>query len=129
MEAAVAGPGRGVLRWPTRGGISQRFGENGHTGIDIMGNPGDPVLSALGGTVTVAGRSEVGYGWRIEIDHGGWLSSLYGHLSVILVQVGDRVAQGQRIGAVGTTGVSTGPHLHFEVRQRGVATDPVGFLP
>jgi murein DD-endopeptidase MepM/ murein hydrolase activator NlpD len=119
-----------VLRWPAaRAGISQGFGENGHTGIDIMGNTGDAVVAAAAGLVTVALQSDVGYGWRVEVDHGVGFSSLYGHLSAIAVQAGDRVAQGQRIGSVGSTGVATGPHLHFEVRQRGFPTDPLALLP
>lgn len=118
-----------TMVWPARGDLSQSFGEDGHSGIDIMGDIGDPVVAAAAGVVTVALESEFGYGRRIEIDHGGGLTTLYAHLSVIGVRPGERVAQGQRIGAVGSTGVSTGPHLHFEVRQNGVPVDPLRFLP
>lgn len=94
-----------------------------------MGDMGATVVASGPGVVTVALQSEVGYGWLIEIDHGGGLTTLYAHLSAFAVGVGDRVAQGQRIGQMGTSGTSTGPHLHFEVRQGGVPVDPLRFLP
>ena len=115
--------------WPAIGGVSQRFGDNGHTGIDLMGDVGAPVVAAGAGVVTVAAQADAGYGWRIEIDHGGGLSTLYAHLSGFGVQAGDRVSAGQYIGAVGLTGDTTGPHLHFEVREGGIPTDPQRFLP
>jgi murein DD-endopeptidase MepM/ murein hydrolase activator NlpD len=90
---------------------------------------GDPISSAAPGVVTVALESEFGYGWRIEIDHGGGITTLYAHMSTFAVKTGDRVIQGQRLGSVGSTGFSTGPHLHFEVRLGGVPTDPMRFLP
>lgn len=121
--------GGATMVWPARGDLSQGFGEDGHSGIDIMGDAGDPVAAAAAGTVIVALESEDGYGWRIEIDHGSGLTTLYAHLSAIGVRVGERVAQGQRIGAVGSTGISTGPHLHFEVRQNSLPVDPLRFLP
>lgn len=94
-----------------------------------MGNMGDPVASSAAGIVTVALESDYGYGWRVEIDHGNGLTSLYAHLSAFAVKAGDRVGQGQRIGLVGSSGVSTGPHLHFEVRAAGVPVDPLPYLP
>lgn len=121
--------GGATMVWPARGDLSQGFGEDGHSGIDIMGDAGDPVVAAAAGVAIVALESEDGYGWRIEIDHGSGLTTLYAHLSAIGVRVGERVAQGQRIGAVGSTGISTGPHLHFEVRQNGLPVDPLRFLP
>ena len=109
--------------------LSQLFGENGHSGIDIMALQGDPVFAARDGIVTVVADSDFGYGKHIEIDHGGGISTLYGHLSVFSVTAGQRVSSGQRIGSAGDTGYSFGPHLHFEVRLAGVPVDPLPYLP
>jgi murein DD-endopeptidase MepM/ murein hydrolase activator NlpD len=87
------------------------------------------VKAAAAGTVTVAAKLSYGYGWRIIIDHGRGYTSLYAHLSAFSVAQGARVARGQVIGAVGNTGFSTGPHLHFEVGVNGQPTDPLKFLP
>ena len=126
--ASLNVPG-GPLSWPLGGAITQRFGENGHSGLDIAGPIGAPVKSAAPGTVVVAAKLSTGYGWRIMIDHGGGYSSLYAHLSAFSVAEGDRVARGQVIGAVGATGIATGPHLHFEMRVNGQPNDPLKFLP
>ncbi|MBM2809306.1 MAG: peptidase [Chloroflexi bacterium] len=125
----TGGPGPAILGWPARGGISTEFGDGGHSGIDIMANTGDPVAAAAPGIVTMALESDYGYGWRVEIDHGGGIGTLYAHMSAFTVKPGERVIQGQRLGYAGSTGVSTGPHLHFEVRLAGVPTDPLRFLP
>lgn len=117
------------LIWPLRGDVSQGFGENGHTGIDIMADMGVPIVAAADGVVIAVDGSDIGYGNRIEIDHGGGISSLYAHLSVMSVAMGQRVAQGQLIGLVGETGWATGPHLHFEVRMTGVPVNPLAYLP
>jgi murein DD-endopeptidase MepM/ murein hydrolase activator NlpD len=98
-----------------------------HTGLDFRGEPGDPVRATANGTVTLAGPSG-GYGRLVELDHGNGLSTRYGHLSVIAVQVGQAVKIGQIIGKVGSTGRSTGPHLHYETRVDGDAVDPQKFL-
>lgn len=127
-ESSPGGPGSSVLLWPSRGPISQGFGEDGHTGIDIMADAGDSVVAAAPGVVTAVVRSAFGYGWRIEVDHGSGLSTLYAHLGAFSAQVGDRVSGGQRLGSVGSTGESTGPHLHFEVRQGGLPTNPLSYL-
>jgi murein DD-endopeptidase MepM/ murein hydrolase activator NlpD len=103
-------------------------GENKmHAGIDLAVPVGTPVLAAQGGVVTRAG-SAGGYGYMVEIYHGGGLSTRYGHLSKILVQVGQLVQPGQPIALSGATGLSTGPHLHFETRVNGVPQDPLLFL-
>jgi murein DD-endopeptidase MepM/ murein hydrolase activator NlpD len=117
------------MRWPASADLSQLFGENGHSGIDIMAGFGDPVVAARDGVVTVIADSDFGYGKRIEIDHGGGMSTLYGHLSQFSVVSGQRVTAGQRIGSAGDTGYSFGPHLHFEVRLSGVPVDPLAYLP
>ncbi len=116
------------LQWPALGGISTFFGEDGHSGLDIMGYTGQPVTAAGSGVVTNLVQSDAGYGWRIDVDHGGGIVTLYAHLSEFNVSLGDRVSAGQRIGSVGNTGLSTGPHLHFEVRTAGHPVDPLDYL-
>ncbi len=98
-----------------------------HTGIDFRGNAGDPVHATAAGTVSTAGWSG-GYGKMVEIDHGNGLSTRYGHLSQIEVNVGDKVRLGQIVGRLGSTGRSTGPHVHYETRIDGEAADPQKFL-
>ena len=105
-----------------------------HTGIDISAASGTPVLAADDGVVLLAGASVVngvlvGYGNYVVIAHTGGLTTLYGHLLGISVHVGDRVSQGQMIGAEGSTGNSTGAHLHFELRQNNAPIDPAPLLP
>jgi hypothetical protein len=98
-----------------------------HTGLDFRAATGDPVRATANGKVASSGWAG-GYGRMVEIDHGNGLSTRYGHLSEILVKVGDPVKIGQVIGAVGSTGRSTGPHLHYETRIDGEAVDPQKFL-
>lgn len=98
-----------------------------HTGLDFRAATGDPVRATANGKVVSSGWSG-GYGRMVEIDHGNGLSTRYGHLSEINVKVGDVVKIGQVIGAVGSTGRSTGPHLHYETRIEGEAVDPQKFL-
>jgi len=94
-----------------------------HSGIDLAAPSGRPVRATLPGRVMVV-HSAGGYGLHVVIDHGAGLSSLYGHLSEVLVPDGALVEAGASIGAVGSTGNSTGPHLHFEIRRDGIAEDP-----
>lgn len=98
-----------------------------HTGIDLRRDFGSQVRAVAAGTVTVAG-SESGYGTLVEIDHGNGYATRYAHLSVISVKVGDRLTAGAGVGQVGTTGRSTGPHLHYEVRIAGEPVDPARYL-
>jgi Peptidase family M23 len=98
-----------------------------HTGLDFRAATGDPVRATANGKVVTSGW-QGGYGRMIEIDHGNGLSTRYGHLSEINVKVGDLIKIGQVIGAVGSTGRSTGPHLHYETRIDGDAVDPQKFL-
>lgn len=98
-----------------------------HTGIDLRGDTGEPVRATATGRVTIAGR-EGGYGNMVEINHGNGLASRYGHLSQINVKVGQFVRIGETIGRIGSTGRSTGPHLHYETRVNGEAVDPQKFL-
>jgi murein DD-endopeptidase MepM/ murein hydrolase activator NlpD len=99
-------------------------GGHWHSGIDLAAARGTPVMATLPGIVTVI-VSPTGYGLHVVIDHGGGLSSLYGHLDTVLVASGADVAVGQVIGTVGSTGNATGPHLHFEIRRDGIAEDPL----
>ena len=123
--------GNGALAWPYRGmGISSRFGSRSlgyHSGLDIMGPVGDLVAAANAGVVTLA-EYYAGYGNLIIIEHADGMETWYGHLSAYAVNKGDTVARGQTIGKVGSTGRSTGPHLHFEVRIDKHAYDPLLFL-
>ena len=98
-----------------------------HTGIDLRGEVGEPVHATAAGRVSLAGR-EGGYGNMVEIDHGNGLATRYGHLSEIDVKVGQMVRIGETIGHIGSTGRSTGPHLHYETRVNGEAVDPQKFL-
>jgi murein DD-endopeptidase MepM/ murein hydrolase activator NlpD len=98
-----------------------------HAGIDFAAPRGSTVLSAGRGKVVFASRRS-GYGNLVEIDHGGGLISRYAHLSAFLVKAGQTVETGTPIARVGSTGRSTGPHLHFEIRRKDVATDPTAFL-
>jgi murein DD-endopeptidase MepM/ murein hydrolase activator NlpD len=113
------------------GGRRNPFGGRGfeyHEGQDIDALYGTPVQAAASGKVTIAGWQR-GYGNVVYVDHGNGLSTRYGHMSEIDVTVGQTVAQGQRIGLVGSTGRSTGPHLHYEVRINNQPVDPKPYLP
>ncbi len=119
--------GTGQMVWPMSGRITQRYWE-GHRAIDIAAPRGTPILAADGGTV-VAAHTARGYGRMVVIDHGNGLQTLYAHMDAYYVQVGQSVARGAMIGRCGSTGNSTGPHLHFEVRRGGSLLNPMGFLP
>ncbi|GAB4253710.1 MAG: peptidoglycan DD-metalloendopeptidase family protein [Thermoleophilia bacterium] len=128
--------GTGRLIWPVIGRISSPFGyrvhpifgvRKMHTGLDISAGMGVPIKAADSGTVVYAGWRG-GYGKAVVISHGDGLTTLYAHQSQILVGVGDAVEKGEVIGKVGSTGYSTGPHLHFEVRVNGTPVDPMGYL-
>ena len=98
-----------------------------HMGIDFDANMGDPVHAAAGGVVTFSGVKS-GYGNVVEVDHGNGYSTLYGHNSQLLVRVGDLVRVGQTVAKAGSTGRSTGPHIHFEVHVNGVPVNPAPFM-
>jgi murein DD-endopeptidase MepM/ murein hydrolase activator NlpD len=98
-----------------------------HAGVDMAGAQGEPIYAAASGTVQQAGRSN-GYGNLVELAHGKGIDTRYGHLSAIVVRAGEHVAQGQLIGRMGSTGRSTGTHLHYEVRIDGQAVNPRPFL-
>jgi murein DD-endopeptidase MepM/ murein hydrolase activator NlpD len=108
-------------------GINQPFKPGGHPGIDLHASYGDPIHACRAGTVVSAGWLG-GYGNAVIIDHGGGMATLYGHQSRMAVTAGQQVTAGQVIGYIGSTGYSTGPHLHFEVRINGNVVDPAPYL-
>ena len=130
------GGGPGAVGWPVSGPISSPFGMRFdpvqhhyqlHAGIDVAAPQGVTISAASEGKIIFAGWYG-GYGNAIIIDHGGGISTLYGHCSQIFVGVGQDVQRGQAIGAVGMTGDATGPHVHFEVRVNGKPVDPMSYL-
>ena len=120
--------GTGSFGWPTSGVVTQGFKPR-HKAIDIGAPMGTAVVAADSGYVVKTGWSEYGYGKYVVIDHGNGFQTLYAHLSTILVETGQSVSKGERIGSVGSTGRSTGPHLHFEIRYNGIQRNPFGYLP
>jgi murein DD-endopeptidase MepM/ murein hydrolase activator NlpD len=120
--------GDGTFIWPVRGGVISQGFRPGHRAIDIAAPIGAPVYAADNGIVISSGYSRDGYGGRVIIDHQIDYVTLYAHLSQALVQEGDVVQKGQIIGYVGSTGNSTGPHIHFEIRDFGFLVDPRSLL-
>jgi murein DD-endopeptidase MepM/ murein hydrolase activator NlpD len=112
----------GVRSDPFRGGAAM------HPGIDLAGPVGTPIYATAEGTVLRAGWNSGGYGNLIEIDHGRGIATRFGHLSAILVRAGDHISRGQLIGRMGSTGRSTGSHLHYEVRIDGRPVNPIPFM-
>ena len=128
--------GSGAMIWPLAGSITSDFGwrthpitgaQRFHSGIDIGGDYGDPIYAAQAGTVEYAGWIS-GYGNAVIINHGGGISTLYGHCQSLEVSTGQSVAQGELIAECGSTGNSTGPHCHFEVRVNGEPVNPLAYL-
>ncbi len=122
--------------WPVRGWVTSDFGERldpytadraMHRGLDIANAQGTPVFAPSDGVVIFAG-TEGGYGNVLVLDHGYGVRTRYGHLSKILVRLGDRVKRGEPVAAIGNTGRSTGPHLHYEVRVNGIPENPRKFI-
>jgi murein DD-endopeptidase MepM/ murein hydrolase activator NlpD len=135
-QSSLPQSGSHQLHRPVPGAITSPFGDRlhpilgytrPHTGVDMHASAGTPIEAAASGTVVMAGWNG-GYGNCVIIDHGNGLATLYGHQSRIAVSVGDHVSTGQVIGYVGSTGLATGPHLHFEVRKFGTPVNPVPYL-
>lgn len=136
VVSSQAPAGSGQLVRPVPGAVSSGFGlrvhpitgqNRMHNGVDMDGGMGEPIKAAKGGTVILA-DVKGGYGNTVMIDHGGGMVTLYAHQSKLGVSVGSSVSTGQVIGYVGSTGQSTGPHLHFEVRVNGNPVDPMKYL-
>lgn len=130
-NAAPARVGGSGVAWPTNGSVTSGFGYRWgslHAGIDIANGSGTPIRAAKAGTIILAGWNG-GYGNCIVIDHGGGFSTLYGHMTRLRASDGQRVSQGDLIGDMGSTGNSTGSHLHFETRVNGSPQDPTRYLP
>lgn len=125
IQAGVKGSSSFI--WPTTGVITQ-YPVWYHMAVDIANNAAPPVLAADTGTVTFAGCIQYGYGCHIIVDHGNGYQSLYGHLSSIGVSPGQVVNKGTQIGVMGSSGRSTGTHLHFEIRSGGTLLNPLNFL-
>lgn len=115
-------PSRGIITSP----YGARWGEV-HHGVDIAANYGDPVGAALDGVVVEAGYNDI-YGNTLILSHGNGIQTVYGHSSKLLVRVGDEVKKGQIIALAGSTGRSTGPHVHFELRNNGIAINPISYI-
>jgi len=142
LGGTQAGPTGTRLAWPIQGAVlTQGFGpstlwiepamfgfQHFHTGLDLASS-NTRIGAAADGVVAAVGKGTTGYGNYVIIAHGGGMVTLYGHLSLTMVKVGDTVTQGQQIGVEGTTGASTGIHLHFEVRVNGTPVDPSPYLP
>ena len=119
--------------WPARGDVSSPFGMrwNGsdcHAGIDIANDMGTPIVATADGVVTTAGWNDGGYGNMVDIDHGNGIMTRYGHAMQVAVTAGQHVRRGQVIAYMGSTGFSTGPHVHYEVRINGQPVNPVAYL-
>ena len=119
--------------WPSQGVVSSPYGlrwggSDFHPGIDIANDMGTPIRATADGTVSVAGWNSGGYGNMVDIDHGNGVMTRYGHASYVVVTAGQHVKRGQIIAYMGSTGFSTGPHVHYEVRINGQAVDPSGYL-
>ena len=120
--------------WPTQGRVSLEFGKPHlpyqllHTGIDLANIKGTDITPFMEGTVTYAAETKIGFGKHIIIDHGDNLTSIYAHLDKIMVYKGQRVAIDQVIGKMGSTGWSTGPHLHFQINVYGIPVNPRSIL-
>ncbi|OCR01706.1 hypothetical protein BCD67_13880 [Oscillatoriales cyanobacterium USR001] len=125
-------PSKGFI-WPAKGVLTSGYGWRWgrmHKGIDIAGDIGTPIVAVDAGVVTYAEWNDGGYGYLVEITHDNGNLTLYAHNNKLLVQKGQRVAQGQQISEMGSTGFSTGPHLHFEIHPSGQgAVNPMAFLP
>lgn len=131
--ARTSVPGNVPSGWPTSGDISSPFGWrwNGtdfHPGIDIANDMGTPIVATADGVVTTAGWNGGGYGNMVDIDHGNGILTRYGHASEVVVHEGQHVKRGDVIAYMGSTGFSTGPHVHYEIHVNGETVNPASYL-
>lgn len=128
QSPAFSAPGGGQFIWPAGGQITQYMAWY-HPGVDIANRAVPGIAAADGGVVVIAGWPDgMGYGNRVVLDHGNGYRSMYAHLSNVYVSVGETVSRGQLIGQMGSTGRSTGPHLHLEIHYKGVPVNPLAIL-
>jgi murein DD-endopeptidase MepM/ murein hydrolase activator NlpD len=120
--------GNGELLWPVTNPVITQYFSSYHQALDIASPAGSKVMASAAGTVTWSGWKDNGGGLVIDIDHGNGIVTVYNHLGSLAVTVGTKVTAGERIGAVGCTGVCTGPHVHFEVIVNGVLVNPLRYL-
>ncbi len=131
LEVQLAHPGSTpgyAFAWPISGPVSQGY-HGGHLAIDLSGPYGSSVYASRGGTIISTGWAETGYGYLVVLQHADGFVTYYSHLKGHWVEAGQWVNQGDLIGAVGSTGNSTGPHVHFEIRLNGVRQNPLAYLP
>ncbi|MDP2671048.1 MAG: M23 family metallopeptidase [bacterium] len=121
--------GSGALAWPVRGCQISQYASWFHPAIDIACPYGTAVYAADSGRVIVAKKLAYDFGWHVVIDHGNGMTSLYAHMSALYPRVGDNIGRGQLVGAVGTSGRATGPHLHFQVTRASSSLNPMSLLP
>ncbi len=120
--------GTGLFQWPATGTLTQGYWW-GHRAIDIAAYNGAPIYAADGGFVSFAGWTDIGYGYLIIVDHANGFATYYAHLSGFYASVGQKVERGQLIAAMGSTGNSSGPHVHFEIRSGSALLNPRAYLP
>jgi murein DD-endopeptidase MepM/ murein hydrolase activator NlpD len=125
-DSLPAKPERGGFSWPTDGYVTQTYWM-GHQAVDIANRSGAPVYAAGDGIVLLSAEEDR-HGIHLLLDHGDGYTTLYSHMSAVHVEVGEEVKAGQKIGAVGSTGLSTGPHLHFEIRKDGEPVNPLKLM-
>ncbi len=123
-RGVVAAPATGRLFWPVPGGSISQYFHAGHLALDIAAPWGSQIIAAQSGVVTSSGWRNNGGGYVISIDHGNGMQTVYNHLGELWVSSGAYVAAGQGIGAIGCTGICTGPHVHFEVISNGIIDNP-----
>jgi murein DD-endopeptidase MepM/ murein hydrolase activator NlpD len=127
-DVKLAQTGTGYFTRPTRGYYLTQSFKTGHPGVDLATDTGTGVLASDGGTVIFSGWNSAGYGNLVILDHNNGWRTYYAHLSEIDVECGQWVPRGSIIGAVGSTGNSTGPHLHFEILRFGISVNAAGYI-
>ena len=128
VKPSAAKPAGNKMQWPTVGYRITQYYSWRHTGLDIGNKVGTPLYAADSGVVEKAGWNSGGYGNMVLINHGGGIKTRYAHASKLYVKVGDHVSKGEAVAAMGSTGRSTGPHIHFEVIINGRLLNPLNYI-